>query len=194
MNKGHNLAHPPLLHVSSITKVRVKYPGYDPNDDPVIYLTPCLYLAAPLGMGFSIKCFDEYRQKGGHVCDWYASSDDNGDSNCGVEGDNQLDKYIQLPSKLDSISFTSKYGLPIDLMIKVNQLHYMCALDRDQQSELTNLVYSSVGIVVVVGAAAGLFRQRRRLRICTAPSDGKYDDAVDTSFVEMSDKGEISAV
>ena len=73
---------------------------------------------------------------------------------------------------------------------------YMCALDRDQQSELTNLVYrsSSVGIVVVVGAAAGILRQRRRLRICTAPSDGKDDDAVDASFVEMSDKGEISAV
>lgn len=53
---------------------------------------------------------------------------------------------------------------------------------------------SSVGIVVVVGAAAGILRQRRRLRICTAPSDGKDDDAVDASFVEMSDKGEISAV
>lgn len=106
-----------------------------------------------------------------------------------------MDKYVELPSKLDSISFTSKYGLPIDLMIKVNQLHYMCALDRDQQSELlTNLVYSSVGIVVVVGAAAGLLRQRRRLRICTASSDGKDDAAVDASFVEMSDKGEISAV
>lgn len=172
--------------------MRVKHPGYDTTDDPIIYLTPCLYLAAPLGLGFSLKCFDEYRQKGGHVCDWYASSDDNGGTSCGVEGDHNLDKYFELPSKLDSISFTSKYGLPIDLMMKVNQLHYMCAVDSDQQEEFANLVYSSVGVLVVVGAAAGLLRQRRRLRICTAPNG--EEDAVDTSFVEMSDKCTISAV
>mmetsp|Transcript_33296 Transcript_33296/g.98206 ORF Transcript_33296/g.98206 Transcript_33296/m.98206 type:complete len:239 (+) Transcript_33296:173-889(+) len=167
--------------------VRVKYPGYDPYDDPVIYLTPCLYLDAPLGMGFSLKCYDEYRQKGGYLCNWYANSDEGG--SCGVDGDYQLNYSFYLPSKLDSISFTSKYGLPVDLMIKVNQLQYMCALDRDQQSEFTYLVYSSVGVLAIIGAAAGLLRQRRHLRICTARPTND-EDTVDTSFVEMTEKVE----
>ena len=168
--------------------MRVKNPGYDPNDDPVIYLTPCLYLNAPLGLGFSYKCYNEYRQKGGRFCNWYATSDDG--SSCGVDGDYQMDYSFYLPSTLDSSSFTRKFGLQVDLMIKVNQLQYMCALDQDQQSEFNDLVYGSVGALAAVGVAASLLRQRRRLRICTAPTVDADTNTVDTSFVEMSEKGE----
>jgi hypothetical protein len=100
-----------------------------------------------------------------------------------------MDYSFYLPSTLDSISFTRKFGLQVDLMIKVNQLQYMCALDQDQQSDFNDLVYGSVGAhVAAVGVAASLLRQRRRLRICTAPTVDA--DTVDTSFVEMSEKGE----
>lgn len=127
-------------------------------------------------MGFSFKCFDEYKQKAGNLCDWY-NYDQRG-AVCGQEGNYQLDYSLTLPSEIDEINETGfdSWGLPIDVMVEAS-LGGLCEVDSSQD---TDAVYASAAGVVILAGVAGIL-QRRRRRIATTSDDKAH------AFVEMAD-------
>jgi len=156
----------------------IRSPGFDADDNPAAYLTPCLYLNIPLGMGFSFKCFEEHKQMAGYLCDWY--NYEKRGAACGQEGNYQMDFSITVPTEVDDIKFDT-WGLPIDVMVKVN-LSGACAADLGDNT----VTYSAVGILLLSAAAGVVFRRRRR--IGTTSDQDQADQCKD--FVEMTDATE----
>lgn len=114
----------------------------------------------------------------GYLCDWY--NYEKRGAVCGQEGNYQMDFSITIPTEVDDIDFDN-WGLPIDVMIQVN-LSGACAADSGDNA----VTYSAVG-VLLLGAAVGIVRRRRR-RLGTTSDKDHADQSED--FVEMTDNTE----
>ena len=155
--------------------VSIGSPGFDADDNPAVYLTPCLYLNGPFGMGFSFKCFEEQKHLAGYLCDWY--NYEKRGAVCGQEGKYQMDFSVEISTDIDDIINFDDWGLPIDIMVKASPSE-TCADDLGDSP----VTYSVVGVLVLSAAAAGVMHSRRRRMATSSDQDRSVD------FVEMADE------